>query len=134
MCLALNIFYEASHESIRGKEAIAHVTFNRSDSSDKSTCGVVFERNQFSWTSRFVHKPVGEDKVFVSPTIIPSSSNPEWKQSLDIAYRFLHSPHSDTTHGAEFFHNQTVRPGWTKKMIRTAVIGNHFFYRQSKFN
>ena len=31
---------------------------------------------------------------------------------------------------ATYYHNTAVSPNWTKKLERTAVIGDHIFYRK----
>ena len=33
------------------------------------------------------------------------------------------------TDGATYFHTRSVRPGWSRRMVRTATIGHHLFYR-----
>src|SRR5215207_4550955 len=64
-CLALNIYYEARGESLRGQDAVAYVTTartkeNLTEFGGPSICSVVFHRNvredgkliaEFSWTS-----------------------------------------------------------------------------------
>lgn len=51
-CMALNIYYEARGESQFGKELVAQVTINRYriKGYDKTICGVVTAKKQFSWT------------------------------------------------------------------------------------
>ena len=36
------------------------------------------------------------------------------------------------TDGASHFHTKGVRPGWAKRFPRTASIGAHLFYRQTR--
>ena len=54
-CLAENIYFEAGHEPIEGKIAVAHVTFNRvlAGNYADSICDVVYQKTkstcQFSW-------------------------------------------------------------------------------------
>ena len=53
-CLAKNIYFEARGESHKGKIAVAQVTLNRvihSSEFNKTICGVVYQKDQFSWTS-----------------------------------------------------------------------------------
>ncbi len=51
LCMAMAIFYEAQGEPLRGKQAVAEVVNNRSIAWGMSTCEVVFQKGQFSWTS-----------------------------------------------------------------------------------
>jgi spore germination cell wall hydrolase CwlJ-like protein len=41
----------------------------------------------------------------------------------------LDGVYPDPTKGALFYHARFVRPRWSKKLLRTAVIGGHIFYR-----
>ena len=50
--LALNIYFEARNQPVKGQLAVAHVTLNRANQKDKSVKEVVLEPGQFSW----VHK------------------------------------------------------------------------------
>ena len=47
-----------------------------------------------------------------------------------IAKDMLGGAERELTGGALFYHNTTVKPGWSKKMKRTARIGSHIFYRK----
>jgi spore germination cell wall hydrolase CwlJ-like protein len=113
LCLALNIFHEAGNESIIGQRAIAHVTINRvhSDIYPNNVCKVVYQPNQFSWTSMKLPKPTLENLV------IPKK----------VAREALLGRSKDPTHGATHFHNRSVNPRWN--LTRVAVIGNHIFYK-----
>jgi spore germination cell wall hydrolase CwlJ-like protein len=47
-----------------------------------------------------------------------------------IARMLLDGRERDVTDGATHFHATYVRPGWSRKLARTASIGHHMFYRQ----
>jgi spore germination cell wall hydrolase CwlJ-like protein len=51
-CLADNVYNEARGESIEGQLAVALVTLSRTlfPEYPKDVCGVVYQKNQFSWT------------------------------------------------------------------------------------
>ena len=125
MCLATNIYHEAGGESAKGKAAVAHVTLNRTNSIHypKSICSVVHQKSgrgcQFSWTC---------DR---RPDKIPNKSNNKaWKESLNVALLVLQGIIKDPTKGAMFFHEKRVNTGWGRSFTRTALIGNHIFYRR----
>lgn len=110
-CLATAIYHEANAEPNKGKEAVAHVVLNRRNSSKfpSSVCGVVSQPGQFSW--------YGKKATKYSP------------ETLKIATRMYYRRGYDFTKGATFFHNPSVKPAWTKRMIHVGRIGNHHFYK-----
>ena len=112
-CLARNVYYEARGESKQGKLAVALVTLNRVDNENypKSICSVVFQKYQFSWTTKW--RPSKLDKV-------------EWKLSKDAAFEAYTNRDSLGSFKATHYHNLTVNPNWGLK--RLTKIGNHIFY------
>lgn len=115
LCLAKNIYYEARGEPIRGKIAVAQVTLNRvthRTQFQSNICGVVYAKDQFSWTTE-KHK---------------APSGPAWLEAKALARAVL----DGTAHLPEFkalyFHNLTVKPRWNKTRELVARIGNHIFY------
>jgi spore germination cell wall hydrolase CwlJ-like protein len=57
------------------------------------------------------------------------SSDERWAKAKQAADEVLSGAYPDVTKGALFYHAYFVRPRWSKKMMRTAVIGGHIFYR-----
>ena len=114
LCLALNIYHEANTEPLAGKYAVGYVTLNRASSGiyPDNVCSVVYQSGQFSWTIK-PKKPYGAG----------------WEQAKEIASNLLYSTPSDPTNGALYFHNKEVRPKWSYRLQKTAVIGNHTFYK-----
>lgn len=112
-CLAKNIYFEARGEGRLGQLAVAHVTLNRTKSSNfpDSICEVVYQKSQFSWTVK-PYKIVNEDL---------------FERIRDLAKEVLLGKTKDPTKGAVSFHNKNVNPGWNRK--QTVVIGNHVFYK-----
>jgi len=128
-CLAKNIYFEAGSESINGKKAVADVVVNRTQHPNypKTICGVVYQGAhtsrtgcQFSWACDGMHKVI-------------ETNSTAWKDSMQIASEVLYTNKTGTLHdstkGAIFFHNTTVRPRWASKGKLTARIGDHYFYR-----
>jgi spore germination cell wall hydrolase CwlJ-like protein len=112
ICLAKNIYYEARGEPLRGKLAVAWVTLNRVASGKfrDTICKVVYQKNQFSWTSRRQGKP----KEWAM-----------WLESLQLAYWITQQPQI-VAFEALYFHATNINPGWKKSKLET--IGNHHFY------
>lgn len=112
-CLQKNIYFEARGEGVEGMKAVAAVTLNRVKSprfTPKTVCGIVHERNQFSWVA-----------AGLSRITDPAS----WERAGKIALIALGGDMTHKVGNALFFHNKNL-PGWNKR--RVGVIGNHVFY------
>jgi spore germination cell wall hydrolase CwlJ-like protein len=111
-CLANNIYYEARNQPIEGQIAVAKVVLNRVEDErwPSSTCSVVYQNKQFSWTSTSPSEPKGE----------------AWQKAKTIAVLAYILP--DPTNGATHFHANYVQPYWAKKFKKKKSIGDHIFY------
>lgn len=110
-CLAQNVYYEARSESIEGQLAVADVTLNRVEDPrwPKSICGVVEQKNQFSWVGNVKEKPKGK----------------AWRKAQEVALQALmNEDRLEVTH----FHATYVSPKWAAKKKKVTKIGNHIFY------
>ena len=115
LCLAKNIYYEARGEPVQGKIAVAQVTLNRvthRTEFQSSICGVVYARQQFSWTHERHREPRGD----------------AWLEAQAIARAVLLGTAYLPNFRALYFHNQTVNPQWNKTKELVRRIGNHTFY------
>lgn len=124
-CLAMNIYHEARGEPIAGQYAVAEVTLNRTHSRafPSSVCQVVYQKHwnpkrkeniyAFSWTGMSL------------PTHFHSAA---WRQAWEIARTVLTSDHVPTLHGALYYHTIDIKPGWSQRHKRIAIIGRHIFY------
>jgi spore germination cell wall hydrolase CwlJ-like protein len=90
MCMTLAIYMEAQGESLRGKQAVAEVVNNRSIAWNKSTCDVVFQKGQFSWTRHTKTPPKNHQ------------NNPKWEECMVIAKKYVH-----TNQPTKTFYNPT---------------------------
>ncbi len=61
----------------------------------------------------------------------PDSAQSEelYAKSKEIARRVLNGELKDITGGAMYFHRKDLAPPWSKKYIKTTVIGDHVFYK-----
>lgn len=115
-CLAKNIYFEARGESKEGKIAVAQVTLNRvihQTEFNKTICGVVYQKDQFSWTN---------DRV------LNIKDGYQWEEAQHIALGILQGKLFLENFDALYFHANYVKPTWrnTKQYITT--IGKHIFY------
>ena len=123
-CLAEALYFEARGEPLRGQIAVAEVILNRVDSKryPNTICGVVQQgqhrRNacQFSYNCDGIANRIGEKKAF--------------EKLGKLAYVMMNGAERQLTSDAMYYHNNTVRPRWSRKLIKTARIGRHIFYRR----
>ncbi len=115
-CLAGAIYFEAKGEPLDGQLAVARVILNRAQSGRfaSTTCGVVFQRGQFSFV-----------RGGSMPAIPRNSSH--WQTAVAIAKIAQANLWESTTEDALYFHARRVAPAW--RMSRVGAIGNHVFYR-----
>lgn len=116
LCLALAIFHETHGQPLSGMAAVGHVIKNRTQNGkfDSTICGVVWQRNQFTWTSW----PVG--------AIIPKDRK-SWVIAQQVALTVLDAT-SDPTRGATYFYNRkTDNPRWAHRGRQTLISGPHIF-------
>lgn len=123
-CLAEAMYYEARGEGEKGEMAVAEVVFHRLQGGGygRSICAVVYEG-----ASR-----TGCQFSFACDGSKSRPKSPEdWRKAEVLAARILAGELtlSDVTDDAMNYHALYVRPIWTAKLIRTAQIGNHIFYR-----
>lgn len=127
-CLADNIYFEAAHEPLDGKKAVAFVTINRvlTGNYKDDICGVVYQKTggtcQFSW---YCDSNVTSKRLTVRDTML-------YNEIRDIAVNMLinYERQEDVTGGATYYHADYVNPGW--KLQRVVKIGRHIFYRSNK--
>ena len=123
-CLAEALYFEARGENLVGQVAVAEVILNRVDSETypNSVCGVVHQgeskRNgcQFSFICDGKIEHIGDRKVF--------------EEMGKVAWVMLQGKPRILTGKATHYHNTSVLPRWAKRLVRTARIGDHIFYRQ----
>jgi hypothetical protein len=123
-CLAQAVYYEARSESEDGQRAVAQVVLNRvrHPAFPASVCGVVYQGPQragggcqFTFTC---------DGALATP-----AGGPAWDRARRIAADalsgYVYAPVGAATH----YHSQQVVPAWAFRLVKSAVIGAHNFYR-----
>lgn len=122
-CLAEVIYYEAGSEPIEGQRAVAQVVLNRvrDPAFTPSICGVVYQGAsragcQFSFAcdgSRARRRPSAE----------------QFGQARFLAQQALNGHVVTKVGTATHYHTDYVAPGWRTRLVQTAKIGGHIFYR-----
>lgn len=119
-CLIKNAYFEARGEPKRGQVAVIYTTLNRASSGKfpNDLCRVVYQPNQFSWTSNR-NKAIKEKDVY--------------EDVKDTVHEVLKGQHKDITQGALYFHTNSIKkPKDFGNVKCTARIGGHVFYKPSK--
>ena len=116
--LALNIYFEARNQPVKGQYAVAHVTLNRAAQDNKSIKEVVLEPGQFSWVKN-KHRNMRASKICVG-------EKDAFSKAVQVALSAYVTP--DPTNGATHYHASYVRPKWASKLKRKTKIGQHIFY------
>jgi len=125
ICMAYNIMFEATSQPLEGQIAVGWVVLNRVNIArfPDSVCKVVESPYQFSW----LLQPV--KRGWFQHLYIPSTYVGAWESAFNAARMVLSHSVEDPTRGALFYHTKQVNPSWSGKMERTAVIGDHVFFR-----
>jgi len=115
-CLTENIYYEAKSLDKTGKVAVAQVTLNRMKDPhfSKSICGVINQKNQFSWAKK-------RNKL---------CSGKEWEDSKEVAKEVINGLRLANFDKALFYHATYCHPKWNNLTL-FAVIGQHKFYTKT---
>lgn len=122
--LAKNMYFEArgdGHTAFQRRYAmqmVGEVTLNRVESINypDSICEVVYQRNQFSWTSKGHKKPKEQES---------------WTVALALAHDLVEGNIDYIDNGATHFVNpNAVRkmPKWTRKFDEVGRTNGHIFY------
>lgn len=123
-CLAEAVYFEARGETVKGQFAVAEVILNRvaSGAYPGSVCDVVNQGTGQRHACQFSYACDGKPETIAEPEA--------WARAGKIARLALDGAAPRLTSGATHFHVSTVRPGWSRRLERTATIGVHHFYRQ----
>jgi hypothetical protein len=115
-CLAGAVYFESKSESLAGQLAVAKVVMARAKSGrfPSSICGVVYQKNQFSFVRGNSMPPI-------------NTGGTQWKNAVAISNIALSGSWKSPVEGALFFHARRVSPGW--KLTRLGNVDNHVFYR-----
>jgi spore germination cell wall hydrolase CwlJ-like protein len=122
-CLSEAIYFESRGEPLEGQVAVAEVVLNRVDDSrfPRTVCGVTKQGAGSGRGCQFSYACDGRSDVMKSTTARIRAEK--------LATLMLSGHPRTVADGATYFHTRSVRPGWARRMMRTASIGHHYFYR-----
>lgn len=127
-CLAENIYFEAAHEPLEGKKAVAFVTINRLQSGNyaHTICDVVFQKTngtcQFSW---YCDRKFTDRRLTIRESLLYNEIR---ELATHVVVNFDRM--KDVTRGATYYHADYVNPGWNLRKVDQ--IGRHIFYKSNK--
>jgi spore germination cell wall hydrolase CwlJ-like protein len=107
LCKAYTVYREASGEPLVGKRSVLDVIENRMRIRKKTACQVMSEKSQFSFYKPGMKMQIPEKflteflKVITMRRVLPTD--------------------------VEHFHTRGMKPPWSSRMRKVAVIGNHIF-------
>ncbi|MET3525318.1 cell wall hydrolase [Phenylobacterium koreense] len=125
-CLTQAVYYEARGETPAGQAAVAQVVLNRvrNPAFPKSVCAVVFQG---------AGKRVGCQFSFACDGSMRRGREPAaWARAGRVASRALAGKVVPGVGAATHFHTVNVAPNWGPRLIRTAEVGMHVFYRPGR--
>ena len=129
-CMALNIYFEARGESVRGQYAVAEVVMDRVTNYNfpNSICAVVKQSKYHKWNPKIVvrnkcqfswhcdgrpDRPVDFDAFATAMSIAKDVLRPDY-----------HRQHPYSL----YYHADYVKPNWADERLQVAVVDNHIFY------
>ena len=147
VCLAQNIYFEASVEPTAGKIAVGLVALNRMHDAryPDTICGVVKEGPvKESWKTK-QHANLSDDQRIYYPIKFRCQFTwycdgkdekiryqDTWLQSQIIALQILEGKYAGMVEGATHYHANWVDPAWRHELSYIGQIGDHLFYRWEK--
>lgn len=121
-CLTQAVYYEAAHEPLQGRRAVAQVVLNRMrhPAFPNSVCGVVYQG---------VNKPVCQFSFTCDGSLNRRPNPALWAEAEMVARDALNGRVEETVGYATHYHANYVSPYWAPKLFKLARIGAHIFYR-----
>lgn len=122
-CLSQALYFEARGETLMGQVAVAEVILNRVDSRKypNTVCGVISQGENRGKGCQFSYRCDGLSDVMHETKAL--------KQVGKVAWVMLQGKPRIVTGDATHYHTTDVRPRWAKRLVKTARIGDHLFYR-----
>lgn len=122
-CMTQAVYFEARGETPAGQAAVAQVVLNRvrHPAFPKSVCGVVFQGAGTRIGCQFSFACDGSMRR--------GKESAAWNRAQRVASRALSGVVMASVGDATHFHTVNVAPNWGPRMIRTAAVGLHVFYK-----
>ena len=125
-CLSEALYFEARGETVKGQFAVAEVIINRAASKryPNSVCAVINQGTGRKYACQFTYTCDGRKEIITEKAT--------YARLRKIAKLMLSDMPKNLTKGATHYHTTAVSPNWSRVFPRTATIGVHHFYRESR--
>ncbi len=129
MCLALNIYFEARNQPIHGQVAVTQVVLNRvaDHRYPDRVCDVVYQAKK-NRSGRMIKHKCQFSWWCDGRSDIPKDMD-AFRWAYHIALGVMYGVYPDLVRGATHYHSNKVSPEWAKSKEKTAIIGDHLFFR-----
>ena len=123
-CLAEALYFEARGETVKGQFAVAEVILNRVKSAQfpNSLCGVIKQGAENLNRCQFSYKCDGEPEYM--------TERGAKKRAADVAILMMKGERRALSGNATHYHADYVDPYWASKLLKTATVGTHIFYKR----
>lgn len=117
-------YYEARGESDRGVKAVMKVVINRTNHPKfpSSVEDVIKKPKAFSYRHDGSMKKSKQN-----------NAEKQWNRIYNLAFTVYYFRNLVNVHGATHYHTTKVNPKWADEFNQVAHIGNHVFYRCTKY-
>lgn len=137
-CLALNAYWEARDQDMKGMLAVSQVVMNRVESEHypDNICEVVYQGpTKPSWKDPSVSYPV-KNRCQFSWYCDGKDDTPRdqtaWNEARLVATGVLYGRLNNYVGDSLWYHAHYVTPGWARSKKKVAEIGDHIFYEKKK--
>jgi spore germination cell wall hydrolase CwlJ-like protein len=122
-CLTQAVYYEAAHEPMTGRRAVAQVVLNRMrhPAYPKSVCGVVYQGSERQTGCQFSFTCDG--------SLLRTPGAAAWREAQEVARAALAGYVEPSVGTATHYHADYVLPKWAFNLAKVEQIGAHIFYR-----
>ncbi len=122
-CLTQAVYFEAAHEPITGRRAVAQVVLNRMrhPAYPNSVCGVVYQGSERRTGCQFSFTCDG--------ALLRTPMAALWREAQDVASKALAGYVEPSVGTATHYHADYVLPKWAFNLAKIEQIGRHIFYR-----
>ncbi|QDE27274.1 cell wall hydrolase [Paremcibacter congregatus] len=124
--MARTMWGEGRNQGKAGMLAIGNVIKNRADRGGwfgRSVVDVITKDMQFSaWN-------IGDPNR--AKMMAVTDKDPQFAEALRLANQIMTGKVADNTGGADHYHTAAILPYWASDMPKTAIVGDHIFYRSA---
>lgn len=116
------LYHESRGEDEHGNVAVAQVIKARLDSDHPWF-------KKMDTFRKVVYHPYQFSYIYDSSVDKRLRNHYQVQRLQGLAFDVMNDRIDDITHGSTHYHNNTVKPSWSRKLEYTVTVGNHIFYK-----